>query len=44
MDVNEEVKFLSSQNSKKKTFFSGWGGGSGVGGIGVDVNEEVKFL
>ena len=28
---------------KKKIFF--WGGGGGVGGgVGVDVNEELKFL
>ena len=35
---------------KKKIFFfgggfgSGWGGGGRVGGVRVDVNEEVKLL
>ena len=34
---------------KKKKLFSRWGGGGGgglgrVGGIRVDVNEELKFL
>ena len=33
MDVNEELKF-----------FLGEGGGVGLGGVRVDVNEELKFL
>ena len=29
---------------QKKFFFGGGGGGGGVGGVRVDVNEELKFL
>ena len=38
MDVNEELKFFMKIEKKK------WGGGDPVGGIRVDVNEELKFL
>ena len=44
MDVIEELKFLGK--FKKKN----WGGGGGGGGVGlvggvkVDVNEELNFL
>ena len=43
MDVIEELKFLGKFTKKK---FSGGGGGGGVGlgGVRVDVNEELKFL
>ena len=41
MDVIEELKFLGKFKKKQ------WGGGGGVGlvgGVKVDVNEELKFL
>ena len=43
MDVNEELKFLGKL---RKNFFFFWGGGGsgGLGGVRVDVNEELKFL
>ena len=40
VDVNEELKFLGKFTQKK---FQG-GGGSGWGGVRVDVNEELNFL
>ena len=51
MDVNEELKFF--MKIQNKFFFFFWGGGPGgegrvggirVGGVRVDVNEELKFL
>ena len=42
MDVNEELKI-----QKKNIFFFFGGGGSGgvgLGGVKLDVNEELKFL
>ena len=30
--------------TKNFFFFGGGGGGGGGGGVGVDVNEELKFL
>ena len=48
MDVNEEFKFLGKFT--KKNLGGGreggvrWGGGSGGGGVRVDVNKELKFL
>ena len=41
MDVNEELKFFVK--IKKKIWGGGVGGGL-VGGVRVDVNEELKFL
>ena len=38
MDVNEEFKFLGKFTKKK------FGLGGRVGGVRVDVNEELKFL
>ena len=45
MDVNEELKFLWKKNKTKKVFFFVFflGGGVGLGGVRVDVNEELKF-
>ena len=40
MDVIEELKFLGKFTKKN---FRG-GGGFGLGGVRVDVNEELKFL
>ena len=46
MDVNEEIEvFVKIQ--KKKIWGGGSGGrwgGVGLGGVRVDVNEELKFL
>ena len=42
MDVIEELKSFW-ENSQKKNFRGG-GGGRFVGGVRVDVNEELKFL
>ena len=43
MDVNEELKYLGKYKKKKK--LGVWGGGRGrVGGVRMDVNEELKFL
>ena len=41
MDVDEELKFLVKIQKK-----NGGGGGPGVGlgGVRVDLNEELKFL
>ena len=39
-DVNDELNFC--ENSKKK--LGGSGGGVGLGGVRVDVKEELKFL
>ena len=33
-------KFQSQNIFKEST----WGGGGGVGGVRIDVNEELKFL
>ena len=41
VDVNKV--FVKIKKKKKKLAGSGWGGG-GVGGVRVDVNEELKFL
>ena len=42
MDAFEELKFLGKFKKKK---IGGGGGGVGlVGGVKVDVNEELKFL
>ena len=51
MDVNEELKFLG-KFKKKIIFFGGGVRGGGwvggvcrvVGGVRMDVNEELKFL
>ena len=43
MDVNEELKFLV-KIQRKKNWGGGGSGGSGWGGVRVDVNEELKFL
>ena len=37
---------MKIKKKKKNLFFFFWGGGGGgrVGGVRVDVNEELKFL
>ena len=40
MDVNEELKFLG----KFKKKIGGGGGEVGLGGVRMDVNEELKFF
>ena len=45
--MNKEVKFLWKFKKKNIFFFFFWGGGGGgvqVGGVRVDVNEELKFF
>ena len=42
MDVIEELKFLGEFT--KQNFRGGQFGGVRVGGVRVDVNEELKFL
>ena len=42
MDVNEELKFFVK--IPKKIEGGGWRGRGRVGGVRVDVNEELKFL
>ena len=50
MDVIEELKFLgkfTKENSRGGRFWGGGrfgGGGVRVGGVRVDVNEELEFL
>ena len=49
MDVNRDLKFLGKFTQIKIRGGGGLGGGSGgwvglVGGVRVDVNEELKFL
>ena len=48
MDVIEELKFLGKFTKKKSgKGAGGWfgvGGGVRVGGVRLDVNEELKFL
>ena len=48
MNVNEELKFLGKFKKKIIFFFGGGGSGRvsgvGLGGVRVDVNEELKFL
>ena len=43
MDVNEELELLC-ENAKKKNSRGGGGGPEGVGGVRVDVNQELKLL
>ena len=42
MDGNEELKFWGKLKKKKNG--GGGPGGSGWGGVRMDVNEELKFL
>ena len=44
MDVIEELKFLGKFTKKKSEVGSVWGGSGWVGGVRVDVYEELKFL
>ena len=45
MDVIQELKFFGKFKKKKKWGGGGWvHGGSGFGGVRMDVDEELKFL
>ena len=42
--MNEELKFFMKIKKKNFFFFGGGGGEGRVGGVRVDMNEELKFL
>ena len=44
MDVIEELKFFGKFTKKKSRGREGSDGRVGCGGVGLDVNEELKFL